>query len=361
MPGITAAYLEMTVTRDADGVYSLSGAGGAQMALSGITGAVTLAYRDGYLDATATAQVNRPPLTGRAAFNLSNRPVDAEGQPLDGPPLPGFRVWGEGSASVQFGRYITGTVGIRFLENGEVELAGTVALPPEITLIEPLVWRRNLLDFPEVRFPIIGLTIPVINRSVGIFGFVGGGVDAALTVGPGNLVDTRVTVVYNPDRPEDMSITGQSAFVISANAEVGLTVRGGIGAGLAIVEAVGEIGIRGALGIGLSGRADLDVAWTPSTGLEIGAAIEGQAQPRFSISLIATARVTADVGIWEGDLWSESWNRTLAEIGPDAVWSARLPMRWSETGGLDLSLDNLEVRQPPLDLRGLAMEVFDRA
>jgi hypothetical protein len=36
-------------------------------------------------------------------------------------------------------------------------------------------------------------------------------------------------------------------------------------------------------------------------------------------------------------------------------------MRWSETGGLDLSLDNLEVRQPPLDLRGLAMEVFDRA
>jgi hypothetical protein len=359
LPGLTNARVGFTVTRTEAGDYRVAGTGSAAFALAGISGTVDLGYDNGIITANGEATVNRPPLTGSANFHLSNQAVGDDGQPIEGPPLDTFRAWGGGTASIQFGRYITGTVGIQFLENGEIELMGQIALPPTITLIEATQYHYDIFTFPEVRFPIIGFTIPVINRSFGVFGFIRGGLDANLTLGPGELVDSQVTVTYNPDRPEDMSISGGSTFQIGASADVGLRVTGGIGAGLAIVEATGEVGLRGALGLELSGGAAVTLNWTPTDGLSIDASVFGEAQPTFSISVVADARVVVDAVLWSGTLWNESWERELASIGPDMRWRAELPASWSERDGLDVDINNLELTYPDIDLSGLASDVFE--
>jgi hypothetical protein len=359
LPGLTNARVGFAVSRAENGGYSVSGSGGAAFELSGMSGNVDVAYDNGIITANGEATVNRPPLTGSANFHLSNQAVGEDGQPIEGPPLETFRVWGGGSASIEFGEYITATTGIQFLENGEIELSGTIALPPSITLIEATEYHYHIFDFPEVRFPIIGFTIPVIGTSFGVFGFVRGGLDANLALGPGELVDSEANVTYNPDHPEDMSITGGSTFEIGASADVGLTVTGGVGAGLAIVEATGEIGLRGALGLELSGGAAITLNWTPADGLSIDASVFGEAQPTFSISVVADARVVVDAALWSGTLWNESWERELGSIGPDMSWRAELPASWSEKDGLDVDINDLELTKPDIDLADLAEDVFD--
>lgn len=358
-PGVTDARVSLLVTRTADGSYSVAGSGSAAFELSGISGDLDVAYRDGLVRVDGTAAVSRPPMSGEAEFHLSNQAMDAAGQPIEGPPLAEFRVWGAGSASIQFGEYITGTVGIAFLENGEVEMLGTISLPPSIQLVEATPYDYDILDIPRVEFPIIGLTIPVIGRSFGVFGFVRGGVDAKFTVGPAELVDSEVTVSYNPDHPEDMSISGGSTFQVGADAEIGLSVTGGIGAGLGIVEATGEIGIRGALGFALTGGGSVLIAWTPIDGLEIDATVFGEAQPQFSISLIAEAEVVVDAFLWSGTLWNRDWERELASFGPNMLWRVELPAAWSEEDGLDVDLDHLVLTQPDINVKALAGDIFD--
>ncbi len=102
--------------------------------------------------------------------------------------------------------------------------------------------------------------------------------------------------------PEQASITGSSQFDMRASADVGLRITGGIGAGLAIVEATGEIGIRAGLGLPLTGGAAVQIAWTPTDGLEVDASIFGEARPKFTVKLIAEAKVVVDAWLWSGTL-----------------------------------------------------------
>jgi hypothetical protein len=361
IPGLSAARAALTLRRGPEGTWSVAGAGSVSLSLPYVTGSGTLAYEDGYLDASAFAKISRPPMTGTGTVQISNRPADESGQPIEGPPLDTFRIWGGGIASVTFGNYITGTVGISFLENGEIELVGEVALPDEIELIKPRKWPYKILDIPEVRVPILGLTVPVVRKSFGVFAYIGGGVDAEVTLGPGVLKDSKVGVDFNPDRPEDTTIVGTTSFEMRAGAEIGLTVKGGIGASIGIVEATGDVGLRGGLGLELIGGGAVQVAWTPADGLSVDATVAGEAKPKFTLKLIAGARVKADLWVWSGTIWSDEWSHTLAEIGPDIAWKATLPASWSEKDGLDVDINNLVITKPNLDLIALGKEVFDAA
>ena len=358
-PGVRNARLAATVSRDADGAWSVAGSGSAAFDLPGVTGDLDVGYDGGIITIDGTATVSRPPLTGSAEFHLSNQAVDDASQPVPGPPLDTFRVWGSGSASIAFGEYITATVGITFLENGEIEMQGTIALPPSIPLVAEERYEYDILDIPRVDFPIIGFTIPVIGRNFGVFGFVRGGVDAEFVVGPVALVNSEVTVTYNPDHQEDMSITGGTTLEASASAEIGLSVTGGVGAGLGIVEATGEIGIRGGLGLALTGGGAIQIDWTPTRGLDLDATIFGEARPKFTIALIAEARVEVDALLWSGTLWDREWERELGAFGPDMFWRAELPATWSEEDGLDIDLDQLVLHRPDIDVPALAEDIFD--
>ena len=50
-------------------------------------------------------------------------------------------------------------------------------------------------------------------------------------------------------------------------------------------------------------------------------------------------------------------------FGAAGDWQAYIdagPVRWSEANGLDLSLDNMTIREPTLDAGALMSSVFDR-
>jgi hypothetical protein len=362
IPGVTGARMSVLVRRRPDsGEWSVNGSGTAQFGLPGVTGSLTVSWVDGILTVGGMGIVKRDPMTGSVSFLVTNQPIDEEGNPIAGPPLAEFRASGTGIVSIRFGKLLTGSVGVTVMENGEIEITGEIALPPEIPIIpEKTLPLPGGIDFPEVRFPIIGLTVPVINKSFGVFGFVRGGITLSAVVGPGVLKDTAVDVTFNPDRLEDTHIHGGSRFEMRAQAGIALSVTGGIGAGLAVIEATGEVGIRAGLGVELLGGGEIDVDWTPVKGLAVDASVFGEARPKFTIDLIARAAVVADLGwLGEYDIWSDSWSRNLGRFGPDLAVTGRLPATWSEAEGLDLDLANLDVKYPDISIRDLGESIFD--
>jgi hypothetical protein len=52
------------------------------------------------------------------------------------------------------------------------------------------------------------------------------------------------------------------------------------------------------------------------------------------------------------------WSRQLGSFGPDMTLGVRMPVRWTESGGLDLSLDNIVITRPQLDAATLMSDVF---
>jgi hypothetical protein len=362
IPGVTDAKMSVLIRRNPETKeWSVFGAGTANFALTGVKGSLTISWRDGILSIGGLGTIQRDPMTGSVSFLVTNQPVDEEGKPIDGPPLAEFRASGSGSVSIKFGKLLTGTAGITVMENGEIEIIGKIGLPPSIEIVpQEVIKLPGGVDFPEVRFPIIGLTVPVINKSFGVFGFIRGGVTVSATFGPGFLKDTAVDVKYNPDHPEQARIHGGSRFEITAMGGVAVTVTGGIGAGLAIVEATGEVGIKAGLGVELRGAAKLGIDWTPVQGLSVDASVKGEAKPKFSIDLLANAAVVADLG-WFGeyDIWTECWDKNLGSFGPDLAVKGYLPASWSERDGLNLDLAKADIDYPDISIKDLAISVFE--
>jgi hypothetical protein len=359
LPGVSGGSVTISIHRDPEtGAIAISGAGTAQVAFPGFSGTVTVAYADGVLTIQANGTFQRGNFTGTVEARVTNQPIDAEGNPLDAPPLPDFRASGAGQATIQFGRYLTGTAGITIREDGSITVTGEIALPPTVELFPASVYNRELFRAPEIRIPIVGFTVPVVNRSVGIFAFARGGVSFHASVGPGVLRDTRVGITFNPDQPEATHIAGQSRFEVPAEAGLTLSVTGGIGASIVIVEATGEVGLEAGLGLRALAGAEVGIDWTPSSGLALEAAVFAEARPKFDVGVVARVRVIFDTWVKTFELYDESWRRQLASFGPDIVLSVRFPARWSEAAGLDLDVNNIEVTYPEIDALEFGRSVF---
>jgi hypothetical protein len=120
------------------------------------------------------------------------------------------------------------------------------------------------------------------------------------------------------------------------------------------------VGLEGQLGIEADASATVDIDWNRTDGLSIEADFEANARPKFR--LLANASVTVGVDLLFTDISHTfgPWERVLGEFGPDMELGVDFPVRWSEQDGLDLSLDNMTVRQPTLDASGLMSDVFDQ-
>jgi hypothetical protein len=66
-----------------------------------------------------------------------------------------------------------------------------------------------------------------------------------------------------------------------------------------------------------------------------------------------------DLGITEIEKKWGPWTKTLGEFGPDMELGVSFPVNWSEKDGLDLSLDNISVKKPQLDAKGIIKSAFD--
>jgi hypothetical protein len=259
--------------------------------------------------------------------------------------------------AICFGGLLTGTTGLTITRDGRVQIVGRIALPPAMEVLRARDYEKTLFEPSELRIPILGVSVG--SHSVGIFAFIRGRIGFRAQVGPGMLRDTSVEVESNPYYPEQTPISCGSRFEVAAEAGLSLTATGGIGAGLLIVDATGGVGLEGTLGLAAMAAAQVGIECAPPQGLALAARLSAEVRPKLDLALVAAVRVTADIGTAEWDHHKRTWRRQLAGFGPDIVFGVAFPARWGEQNGLDLSLDNITVTVPDIDVAAIGRNVLE--
>jgi hypothetical protein len=339
------------------GDWELGGIGTAAFAFPGVTGTLNAAYNNGGIVFQGEGDVALGNATGKFSFAVGNFPLNEQGEfDTTAQPTEEFDVWGSGSVSIAFGSYLTGTAGIAYTPEDKIEISGGIALPPSIELFKPKEYDRNLITFPRLEFPIFGVSVPVIG-SIGVFGFIAGAVRGYATVGPATLDDTLVDIHYTLGDPDSAVIRGESHLNFGMLAGIELSLSGGLGIGAAIADLTGEVGITAALELHVDAGADLDVNWTPLAGLSIDMALRGSASPSFRVGVFG--KVAASVAIY-GEVWSERWDKTLAEFGSGLAIGIVQPATWDEQNGLVLDFNEAQFTYPRFDIEEISSGIMDR-
>jgi hypothetical protein len=348
--------MSLAATRSPEGVWSFGGTGQATLAVPGATGAIDLRYLDGVVTMKAAGQVAKGPASGTLNFTATNSPLDEQGNPVEGPPTPTITVWGRGTVTIQFGRILTGTAGIELTRDNRVILSGVIALPPEFEVFPRQPFTKDLLHLEPPEFPIWGVSVAGVG--VGVFAFVDARIAFDAYVGAGVIRNAAVTAELDLDHPELATVHGHGEFFVPAYAGLTLDVGGGLRARAAVAFAQGRVGLQGTLGIQADASAGLDIDWNPTSGLAIETRVAASVRPKFRLSANASVTIGVDLLVTDVTHTFGPWQRVLGEFGPDVELGVEFPVRWSEANGLELSLDNIVVRQPTLDAGGLMSSVF---
>lgn len=359
VPAVQNATLSVSASK-APGAeaWSFAGHGSATLSVSGATGTLAIDYLDGAITAHGQAAVEKGPASGTLDFTATNRQIDAEGRPVEGPLADTINAWGRGSVTVRFGQLLTGTAGIEYTPDNRIIVSGTIAMPPVYEVFPRRDYTKDIFTLSPPEFPIWGVS--VAGYGIGIFAFVDARVFFEAFVGPGQIRDAAVTATLDLDRPEDASVTGHGEFYVPAYAGLGLDVGGGLRARLAVAYAQGRVGLIGRLGVEAGAGAIIDFAWNRGSGLSLGADLHAEATPKFELSATASVTVGVDLLLTEIEHTWGPWERQLGSFGPDMTLGVRMPVRWSEANGLDLSLDNIEITRPALDAGALMTDVFEQ-
>jgi hypothetical protein len=359
LPAVQNATLSVSAAKAPNAEsWSFAGRGSATLSVPGATGMLAIDYLDGAVTVHGIGLVARGPATGTLDFTATNRPVDAEGRPVEGPLTDSLTAWGRGTVTVAFGELLTGTAGIELTPDNRVILSGTIAMPPVYEVFARRDYMRDIFTLSPPEFPIWGVSVAGVG--VGIFAFVDARVFFEAFVGPGQIRDAAVTATLDLDRPEEARVQGHGEFYVPAYAGLGLDVGGGLRARLAVAFAQGRVGLTGRLGVEAGAGAIIDFDWSRASGLSLSADLHAEATPKFDLS--ATASITVGVDLLVDTIeetWGP-WTRQLGSFGPDMTLGVSMPVRWTEAGGLELSLDNIVVTRPDLDAGALMTDVFDR-
>lgn len=359
LPAVRNATLSVAASK-APGAedWSFAGHGNATLGVPGATGTLDIDYLDGAVTLHGTGAVERGPASGTLDFTATNRQIDAEGRPVEGPLADTINAWGRGTVTVRFGSLLTGTAGIELTPDHRIIVSGTIALPPVYEVFPRRDYTRDLFTLSPPEFPIWGVSVG--GYGVGVFAFIDARVFFEAFVGPGQIRDAAVTATLDLDRPEDATVHGHGEFHVPAYAGLGLDAGGGLRARLAMAYAQGRVGLTGRLGVEAGAGAVVDFDWSRTAGLSLTTDLHAEATPKFMLS--ATASVTVGVDLLATELeetWGP-WERELGSFGPDMTLGVQMPVRWSEAAGLGLSLDDIEVTRPQIDAPALMSDVFDR-
>lgn len=345
VPGINSGSLEAEVRKPAgESEYLLLAHGTAVPAIPGISTTLDAVYDNGALTISGHADYSRGLLSGGLDVGVTNREFDAAGQPTEeiGTVL---RVYGGGSVTIRIAPWLQGTVGVRLLPNGEIELQGEIGLPSQIEIFSRKQIDRSLLN--------IAVQAPIFP---GIVAEIGGGLSAQAGIGPGVIDQLRLGITYNPAHEEQTHVTGDAHLNIPTDAGLRLAVRAGIGLGITGASATGGLEIGGMLGIGGAAEAGVQVDWLPSTGLRIDAYGDIHAEPifRFDISGYVSVRALAF------EVYGNTWKLASYEFGSNLRFGVRFPIHYVEGEPFDISLSDVEFTVPDIDPGELLSSLVDR-
>jgi hypothetical protein len=345
-PAIRSGTLEARIQRRPDGTYKLSGHGIAEPAIPNVDATLEATYDDGAFDLTASAAFSRGMLSGRLLVAATNRPVDPETGLPDGEPGRHITVYGSGAMVVRFSPWLQGTVGVRILPNGEVQLAGQVAVPGALQVFRRLEFEKDIFDL-HLDIPLFGVS--VLGQRIGVFATIGAGFAVDAGIGPGTLENLAVGIEYNPDHEEATHVVGTGSFVIPASAGAHLRVSGGIGAGIPVISAEAGIDLTGPLDLAGEARADARVDWTPATGVVLDAVGSIFVSPRFEFDVGAHVNVTADLLFKTLHLYHEEWNLAHYEYGSNLRFGIEFPVHYADNEPFAMSLDDVRFTVPSID------------
>jgi uncharacterized protein DUF4157 len=357
IPGIKNGSADVSVVKkpDADG-YKVTAHGQAEPAIPGVNVKLGVTYDDGALGIEGTAAYERGMLKGSLTLGVTNRPLDAGGQP-GGEPTNTLKAYGGGSVTVRIAPWLEGTVGIKLLPNGEIELAGKIELPSTLDIFPEKTLDKEIFKI-GIDIPIVGVS--VAGTRVGIFANISGGLTASAGVGPGQLQELGLAVTYNPDHEDETHVTGGAKLHIPARAGLRLFVSGEVGVGLLIVSASGGLELGGTLGLEGAVDAGVQVDWTPARGLVLDAMASISVEPKFTFDITGFVKVEASLLFTKFELYGKRWQLASFEYGSGLRFGVRFPVHYEEGKPFDLSLSDLEFDVPQIDPKSLLTGLIDQ-
>lgn len=304
---------------------------------------VTVTNKDFSFD--ASIDFDLPKVTGNLKYKYADQKHSGKGKAnYEGAKLKGELeiimseagfISGSGKLEMELFKGLKGEVDVAVDEKKNIGVKGKLSVPGQIELFPEKKFEKSFFNF-EKKFPIWGITIPVIDVNVGIFAEIHAGAGFRSKFGPGVLRDIALTGEFgtDPEAATEFGLGGE--FFLPAGAEVVANVGGGIGLGLAVaditggVEAVGVAGLYSALTVRPNFKYE-GGKYTVSGMAEIA----GVAQLKFGINAFAKI----DVGVWlfKGTVWRKDW--TLAEWVWNTGLNLALRANMSYTLGEDFAPD----------------------
>jgi hypothetical protein len=350
IPGVKSGKLDATVKQVADG-WSLAGGVVLEPSVPGLTGTIAGRYEDGAFQVDADLAYERGLAKGVLKLGLTNQAVGPDGKPAGPPKADGsLTAYGGGQVTLAITPWLQGTVGLQLKPNGEIEVTGKVALPPVVDVFTLPPVERTLLSI-GLDIPIVG--VAVLGQRIGIFATIRGSLIASAGIGPGQLRDLALSVVYNPDRPDDTTVTGAGTFVVPANAGLRLKVDGGLGAGIPVVSATAGVSIFGEVGVAGAASAAATVNWSPRTGIVLDARGELSVEPKFRFGIEAYVDVSADLWLKTIELYHRKWSLASFEYGSNLRFGLVFPLHYESTKPFTLSFDQIQWTYPQIEPRDL--------
>ena len=274
----------------------------------------------------ASVDFDLPKVTGNLQYKYENRKHSGKGTAnYEGAKMRGSieiimseagLISGSGMLDMELFKGLKGQANVAVDEKRNIKVQGKLSVPGEVTLFPEKKYEKSFFNF-EKKFPIWGITIPVIDVNVGIFAEIHAGAGFRSKFGPGVLRGIELTGEFgtDPEAATEFGLGGE--FFVPAGAEIVVNVGGGIGLGLAIADITGGIEAVGVAGIytALTVRPQFKYAGGKYT-ISGMAELAGVAQVKFGINAFAKI----DVGVWlfKGTVWRRDW--TLAEW----IWNTGL-------------------------------------
>lgn len=344
-PAIRSGSIDVTLNKCGED-WKVTATGSAQPAIPGIDSQLTVSYDDGAFTAEFSGAYQRGMLSGTVTVGATNRAVGEDGTP-SGDPLPGdaLNIYGSGSATIQIAPWLQGTAGIRFDPSGEVTVSGEIGIPNNVEIFARKEIDKSLFN--------IAVQVPIVP---GIVAEVGGGLTAVAGIGPGVIDQLRIGIEYNPAHEENTRVTGDAHLRVPADAGLRLSVRAGIGLGITGASATGGLEIGGTLGIEGAAEAGVHIDWTPTTGLDLTAALSVSAQPSFTFDISGYVAVTA-LGF---SVYNQRWQLASYQFGSDYRFGISLPVHYHEGEPFDISLDDVQFEVPDISPSDILSGLIER-
>ena len=350
IPGIKSGKLDATVKEGPAG-HSLSGGVTLEPSVPGLTGTVTGKYEDGAFLVEADLGYEKGFAKGSVKVGLTNQEPGGDGKPAGPPKKDGsLSVYGGGTVTLTLTPWLQGTVGLKLTRTGEIEVSGEVALPSSFEVFKERAVDKQLVSI-GVDIPIVG--VAVAGQRIGIFATIKGGVSISAGFGPGQLRDVALKVTYNPDKPDDTTVSGRGSFVVPAHASLRLSVDGGLGVGIPVVSATAGVTVYGEIGVAGEASAGVPFSWSPRTGIVLDAHGEIFVEPKFKFGIEAFVDVSADLWITTIELYHEKWKLADFEYGSNLRFGLALPIHYESLKPFDISFDQIQWTYPHIEPKEL--------